>query len=153
MDTSFRPLLASLGTIFPFQGPFRLSDYFPTLGIFAQTGPPVIESCNWLSGDVYSGISSEGPKLRSGIRPSRCSMPSNNLIKSVNYFKLLKIFGLFFSCKSLHGHIPPACIVISGLVTKDRAHVLGRASSWRALLPSIPVFISDNCHGLYIIER
>ena len=98
MDTSFRQLLASLGTIFPFQGPlFRLSDYFPTLGIFAQTGSPAIESCNWLSGDVYSAIASGGPKLRSGVRPSRCSMPSNNLIKSVNYFILLKLSGLLFS--------------------------------------------------------
>ena len=32
----------------------------------------------------------------------------------------------------------------SGLVTKDRAHVLGRASSRRALFLSITVFISDN---------
>src|ERR1700683_3023673 len=36
--TSFRPLLASLGTILPFQEPlFWLSNYFPSLGIYAQT--------------------------------------------------------------------------------------------------------------------
>ena len=94
MHTSFRPLLALLRIIFLFPEPlFRLRDYFPSLGIFAQTNTC---HCNLQPfRRRYALGNGFGRTLWSGIRPSRFSMLSNNLL-FINCLKLFKLFSLLF---------------------------------------------------------